>query len=164
MTASAERTLASFLMALCAAALAEAPSGYNQPPKEVLDVLHAAPPPNPMVSPTRDRILLVSYVIYPPITQVAEPFLKLAGVRVEPKTRRKHDTPGGYGVAPCALTAALVDVGSSKETKVTLPAGGCADGFSWSADGKRFVFHNTSGDAVELWLGEAGTGEVRRLG
>ena len=141
-----------------------AASGYNQPPKEVLEVLHAPPPPEPMVSPTRERILLVSWVLFPSIAQVAEPFLKLAGVRVEPKTRRKHDTPGGYGVAPCALTASLVDVASSKETKVTLPAGGCADGFSWSADGTRFAFRNTSTDAVELWLGEAATGAVRRLG
>src|SRR5262245_116934 len=100
-------------------------SGYDKPPQYVLDVLHAPPPPNPYVSPTNDRILLVSWVWYPPISQVAEPFLKLAGVRVEPRTRRKHDTPGGYGIAPCAQTLALVDVASSRETAVTLPKDGC---------------------------------------
>jgi len=96
-------------------------SGYNQPPKHVLDVLHAPAPPRPYVSPTRDTILLVSWVQYPAMTQVAEPFLKLAGVRVEPRTRRKHDTPGGYGVARCAQTFALVDIATSKETPVQLP-------------------------------------------
>jgi dipeptidyl aminopeptidase/acylaminoacyl peptidase len=138
-------------------------SGYDQPPKYVLDVLHAPTPPAPYVSPTHDAILLVSSVQYPSITQVAEPFLKLAGVRVEPRTRRKHDTPGGYGVAPCARGASLVDVASSRETPVTLPAGGCADGFEWAADGKHFAFRNTGADAVELWLGDA-TGAVHRLG
>ena len=44
------------------------------------------------------------------MAQVAEPFFKLAGVRVEPRTRRKHDTPGGYGVAPCVQTLSIVDV------------------------------------------------------
>src|SRR5262249_62220638 len=90
-----------------AAAQAEV-SGYDKPPQYILDVLHAPPPPNPFVSPTNDRILLVSWVWYPPIAQVAEPFLKLAGVRVEPRTRRKHDTPGGYGIAPCAQPLAPV--------------------------------------------------------
>ena len=138
-------------------------SGYNQPPKEVLDVLHAPPPPQPVLSPTRDRILLVSWVQYPSIERVAEPFLKLAGVRVEPRTRRKHDTPGGYGVAPCAQTATLVNVATSRETKVALPAGGCADAFTWTANGKRFAFRNTASDAVEVWLADAANGQTKRL-
>src|SRR5512146_1840189 len=38
-----------------------AASGYDKPPQHVLDVLHAPSPPQPYVSPTRDRILLVSW-------------------------------------------------------------------------------------------------------
>ena len=141
-----------------------AASGYDKPPQYVLDVLHAPSPPKPYVSPTGDRILLVSWVQYPPITQVAEPFLRLAGVRVEPRTRRKHDTPGGYGIAPCAQSFTLVDVATSRETPVSLPAGGCADGIAWAADGRRFAFRNTSTDAVELWVGDPATGAAHRLG
>ncbi len=148
----------------CVAAAGPAGSGYDKPPQNVLDVLHAPWTPSPSVSPTRDRILLVSWVRYPPIAQVAEPFLRLAGVRVEPRTRRKHDTPGGYGIAPCAQTLTLVDVATSHEVPVTLPAGGCVDGMQWSADGRRFAFRNTSKDAVELWIGDAATGAIRRLG
>ncbi|MGE0866975.1 MAG: prolyl oligopeptidase family serine peptidase [Kofleriaceae bacterium] len=139
-------------------------SGYDQPPKHVLDVLHAPAPPQPYISPTNDTILLVSWVQYPPIAQVAEPFLKLAGVRVEPRTRRKHDTSGGYGVAPCAQTFTLVDIATSRETPIKLPAAGCADAIVWAADGKKFAFRNTSTNAVELWVGDAATGAIRRLG
>src|SRR5262249_9022309 len=145
-------------------AQAAAGSGYDRPPQNVIDVLHAPWPPVPYVSPTSDRILLVSWVRYPPIAQVAEPFLKLAGVRVEPRTRRKHDTRGGYGIAPCAQTLTLVDISSSREAAVTLPPGGCVDGIAWAADGRRFAFRNTSQDAVELWVGDAATGAIRRLG
>jgi hypothetical protein len=35
-------------------------SGYNQPPKNILDVMHAPSPPVPVMSPTLDMILLVS--------------------------------------------------------------------------------------------------------
>jgi dipeptidyl aminopeptidase/acylaminoacyl peptidase len=152
------------VVAALVASVAVAGSGYDKPPQNVLDVLHAPSPPNPYVSPTRDRILLESWVWYPPITQVAEPFLKLAGVRVEPRTRRKHDTPGGYGVAPCAQTLTLVDVSNGHEAPVTLPPGGCVDGVVWAADGRRFAFRNTSQDAVEAWIGDAATGQIRRLG
>ena len=140
-----------------------ATSGYDKPPQYVLDVLHAPTPSQPYVNPTHDTILLVSWVAYPSINQVAEPYLKLAGVRVEPRTRRKHDTPGGYGVAPCARSFSLVDIATSRETPVVLPAGGCADGIGWAADGKHFAFRNTSNDAVELWLGDT-TGAVHRIG
>ena len=137
-------------------------SGYDKPPQNVLDVLHAPAPARPMMSPTRDRILLVSWVTYPSITQVAEPYLKLAGVRLEPRTRRKHDTPGGYGVAPCAQTFSMVDVATTRETPMTMPAG-CVDGIAWAPDGSRFAFRNTTHDAVELWIGDAATGQVHRL-
>src|SRR5215471_15670095 len=113
-----------------------AATGYDKPPQAVLDVLRAPAPPQPMVSPTHDAILLVSWVRYPPIAQVAEPYLKLAGVRVEPRTRRKHDTAGGYRISPCAQRISLVNVATGQETALTLPPGGCADGFSWTADGK----------------------------
>lgn len=138
-------------------------SGYDLPPQYVLDVLHSPAPPRPILSPTRASVLLVSWVEYPPMTQVAEPFLKLAGVRVEPRTRRKHDTPGGYGVAQCAQTLSVVDVATRRETPIALPPGGCADGFSWAPDGMSFAFRNTSRDAVELWAGGR-DGKPHRVG
>ena len=58
-------------------------SGYNQPPKNILDVMQAPSPPTPLVSPTHDRILLVTRQEYPKITQVAAPFLRLAACRTQ---------------------------------------------------------------------------------
>src|SRR5205085_2684470 len=120
-----------------AATNAEPTSQYDKPPPNVLEVLHAPSPPVPYVSPAGDTILLVSWVDYPPMSRVAEPFLRLAGARVEPKTRRRRDTPGGSGIMPCARDFTLTRVATGAEVHVTLPAGGCAEGPSWSADGKR---------------------------
>ena len=88
----------------------ETTSGYNQPPKNILDVMLAPSLPVPRVSPPHDSILLVSWQEYPSIARVATPFLRLAGVRVEPKNHSKHDTPGGYGITPCATAFSLVHV------------------------------------------------------
>ncbi|MGA9672253.1 MAG: prolyl oligopeptidase family serine peptidase [Terracidiphilus sp.] len=138
-------------------------SGYNQPPKYILDVMHAPSPAIPYVSPVKDSILLVSWQDYPPIARVATPFLRLAGVRVEPKNHSKHDTPGGYGITPCATNFELVRVADSARIPVTLPQGGCPGEPLWAADGKRFAFVNIAPEAVELWIGDGKTGEVRQV-
>jgi dipeptidyl aminopeptidase/acylaminoacyl peptidase len=143
---------------------APASSGYDKPPQNILDVLHAPSFPVPYVSPTRESMVLVSWIEYPSMARVAEPFLKLAGVRVEPKTRRRHDTPGGYGITACAQNFDLTILKTQAVVSVALPKGGCAEAPSWSADGKRFAFRNTSESAVELWVGDGLTGAVGQLG
>ena len=146
-----------------AATASEGASGYNKPPKNILDVMHAPSPPMPEVSPTQDTILLVSWQDYPPISRVATPFLRLAGVRVEPKNHSKHDTPGGYGITPCARDFELVHVADRAQIHIALPEGACPGEPTWAADGKRFSFVNLAPDAVELWIGDAKTGKVRQV-
>ena len=146
---------------------AETTSGYNLPPKNILDVMLAPSQPRPRVSPTHDSILLVSWQDYPSISRVATPYLRLAGVRVEPKNHSKHDTPGGYGITPCATNFELVHVADgvqhAAQIHVALPTGACPGEPIWAADGKRFAFVNIAAESVELWVGEAKTGEVHRV-
>src|ERR1700689_3766179 len=78
-----------------AATATEGVSGYNQPPKNILDVMPAPSPPIPRPSPTQDAILLVSWQDYPSIGRVSTPFLAWARGRGGPKNHTKEDTPGG---------------------------------------------------------------------
>src|SRR5580704_2221202 len=128
----------------------EAASGYNQPPKNILDVMHAPSPPVPRVSPTQDAILLVSWQDYPSIARVSTPFLRLAGARVELKNHSKHDTPGGYGITPCARTFDLVHIAGAAQIPITLPDGACPGTPVWAADGKHFAFVNLASESVDL--------------
>ncbi|MBA8736684.1 S9 family peptidase [Chromobacterium violaceum] len=138
-------------------------AGYQQPPANILKVMRAPSLPGPSLSPTQDNMLLVAWQEYPSIARVAAPYLKLAGTRIEPANRSKHDTPGGYGIAPCAESFKLVSVPGGKETPIALPAGACPDAPLWSADGKRFAFANTTRDAVEVWMGDAASGKIRKI-
>ncbi len=139
-------------------------SGYNQPPKNILDVMLAPSPPEPVASPTEDTILLAFVQDYPSIARVATPFLRLAGVRVEPRNHSKHDTPGGYGITPCIRSFDLVHVRGHAQIHVALPAGACpSTPLRWSADGKQFAFVNIATDSVELWIGDAWTGKARQV-
>jgi len=145
------------------AAQSEAASGYDKPPRNILEVMHAPSPPVPNVSPTGDTILLVSWQDYPSISRVATPFLRLAGVRVEPKNHSKHDTPGGYGITPAARDFALVRVADGAQIHIALPEGACPGRPVWAADGKRFAFVNIAPATVELWIGNAMTGEIHQV-
>ena len=149
--------------AATAPSAASAPHGYDQPPPDILAVLHAPEPPGAFVSPTRQAMLLVTTQAFPPMSRVAAPYLKLAGSRVEIANHSKHDTPGGYGVTPCATAFQLVSVPGGTVTPVALPAGACTGRPYWSADGKRFAFANTARDAVELWIGDTATGALRKV-
>jgi len=141
----------------------EGGTGYNQPPENILKVMHAPFPPYPAVSPTGDSILLVYVQNYPSIARVATPFLRLAGVRVEPRNHSKHDTPGGYGITECGTGFDLVHIPDGTQAHIALPVGACPGEPTWSADGRRFAFVNLAAEAVELWIGDGKTGEVHRV-
>ncbi|MBS0590639.1 MAG: S9 family peptidase [Proteobacteria bacterium] len=161
------RKLGSFLRCLVggAALLGSASlfAAYDQPPKALLDVLHAPVPPSPVVNSQGTKILLVSPLQYPAMARVAEPFLRLGGVRIEPRNHSRHDTPAGYGIRGCMNSFTLVDVASTQETKITFPQGLCPSLPRWSTDGTRFAFENAAADAVELWLGDGASGQIHRV-
>jgi dipeptidyl aminopeptidase/acylaminoacyl peptidase len=138
-------------------------SGYDLPPKNILDVMRAPLPPAPVVSPTKDKMLLVVWQLYPSIARVATPYLRLAGVRVEPKNHSKHDTPGGYGITQCATSFDLATIPGGALIHVALPQLACPQEPVWAADGKKFAFANIATDSVELWIGDAATGAVHRV-
>src|SRR5688572_1235594 len=74
-------------------ASASGQNAYKAPPKAVMDVLNAPAIPGTSVSPSRDRIALLEPLRYPPISELAQPMLRLAGVRVNPNTNGQHRQP-----------------------------------------------------------------------
>ena len=133
-----------------------AQDGYKKAPAEVSKILSAPVTPTAFVSPARDAMLLATSLRYPPLADLAEPMLRLAGQRINPNTNGPHRYP--YFVA--LSLRRLADPG---EVKITLPAGAKIGAPTWSADGKRFLFTNTTATGVELWIGDAGKGVVKKL-
>lgn len=136
---------------------------YRQPPEPLLGVMRAPLPVSPQLDPTGKTVLLVQQGQYPGIERVAEPYLKLAGVRIEPRAHTRHDMSSGYGIRVCLEGFSLLDVASGKTTAVSLPEQACPGWPRWSPDGKRFAFDNTTHDRVELWIGDAADGTTRRV-
>ncbi len=135
---------------------AEGESGYRKPPKAVLDVLDAPPAPLVSLSPTREHLILVDWEAYPRIADLAQPILRLAGHRINPRTSGPARTP-----RYTALTVRSLPDG--KATRLPLPPGARPGAPVWAPDGRQFAFLNTTAKRIELWLGEPVKGSVRRV-
>lgn len=135
---------------------ATAQQGYRKPAPEIVSILSAPATPIAFVSPSRDTMLLATALRYPPIADLAEPMLRLAGQRINPATNGPHRYQ--YFVA-----LSLKRLADGSEIKINLPPAAKIGAPLWSADGKRFAFANTNGSGAELWVGESTDGRVRKL-
>src|ERR1039458_7393997 len=142
------------LLGLSALALFSAET-YQKPPKAVLDVLNAPTTPALALSPTHDFALETQPVPYPPIAELAEPMLRIAGMRINPKTNGLHNTT-------FASSLKLRRIPEGTEIAVVLPANPKIGGTRWSSDGKHFSFTNTTAAGIELWIGDT-TGKTHRV-
>ena len=120
---------------------------YQKPPKEILDILNAPVLPALSVNPTRTFAVLSQSERYPSIAEVSAPMLRLAGIRIDPRTNGLHLAPGSISIT-------LVKLPEGTKIPVALPANAHAGGLRWSPDGKQFAFTNTTANGIDLYLGD----------
>ena len=70
---------------------------YQKPPKVVADVLESPASPTTVVSPTRDRVVVINSLRQPPISDLAAPMLRIGGLRINPATNGRHHPPHHVG-------------------------------------------------------------------
>ena len=137
-------------------ATAPAQSPYKLPPAEIVAILDAPQPPRVVLSPARDAMLLIESQAYPPIADLAEPMLRLAGVRINPRlgALQRLMPIKGLSVRPSD---------GSPARRIALPPGALVQWPIWSNDGKRIAFLLDGRDGVELWVADAATGRARSI-
>src|SRR5688572_6303229 len=133
-----------------------ATSGYLLPPKEIVDILDASPPPTVEVSPSRDVVALLDRASMPSIAELSLPMHRIAGIRINPRTNGPHR-------AQLARSITIKAIADGAEKKVTLPPNPKLSWIGFSPDGKRFAFTQQRDNGIELWLGDSGTGQARSV-
>ena len=131
---------------------------WQQPPQEVLDVIHAPRIPWVWTAPDGAHLLLADPVSYPPLSDFASGWMELGGMRVDPRTGGYHNDPGGTG-------ARLMTVGTDGGTEpvaLGLPADAELHRVHWNVDGERFALTVETGARFELWVGDV-SGVVSRV-
>jgi dipeptidyl aminopeptidase/acylaminoacyl peptidase len=148
------------------AARAQTSLQYQLPPKAIVDIVDALPTPGIELSPAGDSkgkrwILIEHFAGLPTVADLAQPELRLAGLRFNPKT----DGPsrGRY-----ATSLELQALPNGKPIVISgLPTHAKIRFADWSPDGRKIAFVNTS-DAKEdaglsLWIVDVATAQARRL-
>ncbi|HLJ47406.1 MAG TPA: prolyl oligopeptidase family serine peptidase [Bryobacteraceae bacterium] len=147
-------TKISFLL-LATALFGSSAVTYQKPSKAVMDVLNSPATPTLSLSPTHTFAVQGQPVRYPPIAELSQPMLRLAGLRINPKTNGLHNT-----VFNSSLVLRKVPEGTEiaiqlpPDPKLTMPV--------WSPDGSHFAFTNSTANGIELWIGDT-TGKTHKV-
>lgn len=128
---------------------------WKSPDEDIMKILHAPQMPRVSISPKRTHMLLSDPIIYPTLSELAGPMLKLAGTRVNPKNNYYHGRHGG--TSPRLLT-----IKDGATVDLNIPEGAELMSTSWTADGQRFAMSVGFEDRIELWMGDI-SGKVEKV-
>ena len=106
---------------------------YNKPSKVIGDIVNAPRRPAISVSPDGKWIALFSRPSLPNIEEVAEPELRLAGLRIDPNTFFSSRTSGYNGISIQNLT-------NNKKFEINLPEKVRVHAPEWSPDSRYLAF------------------------
>lgn len=141
------------------AAAARTPAGgWLMPPPPIPQIIDAPPTPSLSVAPGQRTVAVLTRTNMPSIGEMAEPWLPLAGFRINPRTN-------GWGAArvPYLTSIAFQDLAGGARREVRLPPRARAAYPQWSPDGSMLAFTNFTDAGIELWVADARTGAARRL-
>jgi dipeptidyl aminopeptidase/acylaminoacyl peptidase len=147
--------------------------GYQCPPAALQAIVDAARTPSISLSPQRNLAVLLQSPPLPGIAEVAQPELKLAGLRINPRTRSASRFSFGTDLR-------LLDLTTQQETAVSaLPHPLRIADTLWSPDQRSIAFtHVTLSDVthvaadggdtvdhagVQLWVVDVASGVARQL-
>ena len=135
-----------------------AAAGYQTPPAELQALVDAPRPPLQSLGPKRQTLLQIQRPGLPGIADVAQPELKLAGLRLNPAMRAASRFDFGN-----ALSLLDLNHGRSRAVQGLSAHARIADS-AWSADESRVAFSLWGAKGVELWLLDVASARARRLG
>ena len=152
-------TPAAFAQQPAASQAAQPATGYRTPAPELKAIVDAPRAPQLSLSPRRDLAALQQIPPLPSIALVAQPELKLAGLRLNPRSY----SPSRFSFASDLW---LMDIATGKEMRIDgLPQPLSLASISWSPDQKFIALiqqdPNTGGNA--LWLVDVGVRKARKL-
>ncbi|XP_039829174.1 probable glutamyl endopeptidase, chloroplastic isoform X3 [Panicum virgatum] len=141
--------------------------GYRLPPKEIQDIVDAPPLPVLSFSPNKDKILFLKRRALPPLSDIAKPEEKLAGLRIDANSNTRSRMSFYTGIC----IHKLLDDGTLGPEKEVhgYPVGARINFVTWSQDGRHISFtvrvdeeDNKSGK-LRVWIADVESGEARPL-
>ena len=141
------------------ASAAPAAGGYALPPAALQAIVDAPRPPQLAISPHRDLLSLTQSPSLPGIDVVAQPELKLAGLRINPRSYSQSRFSFGNDFW-------LLEIASGQNIRISgLPQPLSLASSSWSPDQRHIAFNQVDArsGSNELWLVDVAARNARKL-
>lgn len=126
---------------------ASAQESWQDPPEPIVSMLDAEPLPGVSISPDNRWIVELVRPSLPPIEQLAEPVVAIAGREINPNTWGP-----GREAAYEGLSIRPLGAETSATTEIALPPDPRIRNLRWSRDSRYLAFTLTQSDGVELWV------------
>ena len=134
-----------------------ADDGYKMPPKAIVDIVDAPMTPRISISPDKKHVLLLERPSLPSIKELAQPELRLAGVRINP-------TVNGRSRAAVYTSITIKNIETGKEKRVSgFPRNAAILQTSWSPDGNHIAVSAIVNEAIHLFLAQTKNGRAKML-
>jgi dipeptidyl aminopeptidase/acylaminoacyl peptidase len=131
---------------ICLTTVSQENLGYQKPPKDILDLVEAPLAPSVLIDESGNYMVMLYRDYYKSIEELSEKELRLAGLRINPKTNIGSRTNYYNNIkikSPNGKTAIQVS---------GLPENSRLANFSWSPDQSKIAVTNTTNNGVEIWV------------
>ena len=129
---------------------------YQSPPQALIDMVDAPQIPQTQLAPNREWLMLLERSALPLVADLAQPELRLAGVRINPRNNDQSRSAQTTAIK-------LVKIADRSEKVVSgLPAGARIGEAIWSPDAKRIAFTLVRETGIELMVAEISNGVVAK--
>ena len=132
---------------------------YQIPPKEILELVDIQRAPWVLLNDDKSFMVLVYRNQYKSIEELSKDELRLAGLRIDPKTNIGSRTTYYNNIQVKNLSKK-----DSEPAQVSgLPENPSLSNFTWSPDQTKMALTNTVKDGVELWVLDLETNSIKKL-
>ncbi len=130
---------------------------YQEPSQDLIDLVDGARTPSVSFSPDRNTLLIQDVPALPSIAELAQPELRLAGIRINPNTN--GPSRSGY-----VIGFTLRDMSNGEDRTVSgLPDDPVMTNISWAPDGSHFAFLLNTENSLDLWVVDVSSASARKL-
>jgi dipeptidyl aminopeptidase/acylaminoacyl peptidase len=130
---------------------------YRVPPQAIVDLVDAPPTPHLSLDPTRRWVLFMQRPDLPPLSELARPELRLAGMRIDPALSgpSRAGTYTGYTVGELC--------GGPQRAVTGVPEGAGLGQPRWSPGGNRIAFLVRTDAGLSVWTADLSSCRARPL-
>ncbi|WP_370086546.1 prolyl oligopeptidase family serine peptidase [Ekhidna sp.] len=145
------------LITLSLTVLSQGGLGYQEPPKEIKDLVDAPLAPSVRIDNKGENVILLYRDAYKTIAELSEEELRLGGLRINPVTNIGSRTTFYNNIQ-------VKKAFDSDARQVSgLPQNPRLAYFSWSPDESMMAFTHTTDTGVEVWVLDVAKGQAKRL-